>query len=215
MRHTKIVVIGAASASFGPGCLVDAINCEGLAGSEIALVDIHAENLEVMAKLARRVNEQSGAGFKITHTTDRLQALPGAEFVITCFAVERNELWKLDWKIPLKHGIKQVLGENGGPGGLSHSLRNIPIMLDICRDMEKLCPKAWLLNFSNPESRLCLAVSKHTNIKTVGLCHGVFMGMDSIAKITGTSVEDVEVTAAGLNHLTWMLSARSKATGED
>lgn len=213
MKPTKIIVIGAASASFGLQCLQDAVTCEGISGSELWLVDIDAENLEISAKLARRMNDESGAGLKISHTTDRLKALPGADFVITSFAVERTDLWKLDWQIPIKHGIQQVLGENGGPGGLSHALRNIPILLDICHDMERLCPKAFLLNFSNPESRLCLAVSKHTSIKAVGLCHGIKMGIDSVKKITG--VEDIDVTAAGLNHFTWMLSITNKATGED
>lgn len=208
-------MIGAGSASFGPGCLLDAIHCEGLAGSTLVLVDIDERALEVMARFARRLNEVSGAGLRIEHTTDRRQALPGADFVISSFAIKRDELWKLDWEIPLKHGIRQVLGENGGPGGLSHSLRNIPVLLDICRDMETLCPDAWLLNFSNPESRLCLAVSKHTSVKSVGLCHGVFMGVHSIARIAGVPVEDVHVKAAGLNHFTWMLAINRKSTGED
>ena len=215
MRPTKIVVIGAGSACFGPGCLRDAINCEGLSGSTLSLVDIDGDALEVMAKLARRMNEESGAGLTIEHTTDRREALPGAEFVITCIAIKRNELWRLDWQIPLNHGIKQVFGENGGPGGLSHTLRNVPAILDICRDMEKLCPNALLMNFCNPESRICLAVSKYTSIKAVGLCHGVFMGMDSIARIVGVEQLDVDVKAAGLNHFTWALSAHRASTGED
>jgi len=204
VRSTKIVFIGAASASFGPACLLDAIHCEGLAGSTLVLVDIDAPRLEVMARLARRLNEVSGAGLRIEHTTDRREALPGAEFVINSIAIDRNELWKLDWSIPLKHGIKQVLGENGGPGGLSHSLRNIPAILDICHDMERLCPDALFINFSNPESRVCLAVSKHTSIKSVGLCHGVYMGIDSISRITGE--KGFDVVAAGINHFTWFLS---------
>lgn len=213
MKTTKIVIVGAASASFGPAWLLDAIHCEGLAGSTLVLVDIDAERLEVMARLAHRLNDVSGAGLKIEHTTERTEALSSAEFVITCFAIERNELWKRDWEIPLRHGIKQVLGENGGPGGLSHSLRNIPIILDVCHDMERLCPNALLLNFSNPESRLCLAVSRHSSIRSVGLCHGVYMGIDSISRITGVS--DVDVKAAGINHFTWMLSVNRKSTGED
>jgi alpha-galactosidase len=167
VRSTKIVFIGAASASFGPACLLDAIHCEGLAGSTLVLVDIDAERLEVMARLARRLNEVSGAGLIIEHTTDRCEALPGAEFVINSIAIDRNELWKLDWSIPLKHGIKQVLGENGGPGGLSHSLRNIPAILAICKDMERLCPEALFINFSNPESRVCLAI-RQAHLHSVG-----------------------------------------------
>lgn len=214
MKPTKIVVIGAGSACFGPGVIRDALN-SGLSGSTLSLVDIDGEALEVMARFARRANDELGAGLVIEHTTDRRQALPGAEFVITCIAVRRNELWRLDWEIPLKHGIKQVMGENGGPGGLSHTLRNVPIILDICRDMEELCPEALLMNFCNPESRICLAVSKYTSISAVGLCHGVFMGIDTIARIAGVDKNDVDVKAAGLNHFTWALSAHQKSTGED
>ena len=213
MRPTRVVLIGAASASFGPGCIRDALNTEGLRGSTLALVDTDVEALDVMTRLAHKLNEASGAGLVIESTPDRTQALPGAEFVITSIAIKRNDLWKLDWEIPLKHGIHQVLGENGGPGGLSHSLRNIPVILDICRDMERLCPDALLMNFTNPESRICLAVSKHTSIRAVGLCHGFFMGQHSIARITGET--DLDITAAGLNHFTWALSVKRKATGED
>lgn len=213
MRSTKIVFIGAASASFGPACLLDAIHCEGLAGSTLVLVDIDAQRLDVMARLANRLNEVSGAGLRIEHTTDRCEALPGAEFVINSIAIDRNELWKLDWSIPIKHGIKQVLGENGGPGGLSHTLRNIPVILDICHDMERLCPNALFINFTNPESRICLAISKHTSIRSVGLCHGVYMGIDSISRIIGEN--QIDVVAAGLNHFTWMLSIKNANTGED
>lgn len=215
MRPTKVVFIGAGSASFGPGCLIDAIHCEGFSGSTMVLVDIDEHALDVMYDFALRINEASGANIKFEKTTDRRKALPDAEFVINSIAVERNELWKLDWQIPKKYGIRQVLGENGGPGGLSHSLRNIPIIIDICRDMEELCPDAWFLNFSNPESRICMAISQYTSIKAVGLCHGIFMGIDSISEITGIDKTDIDAKAAGLNHFTWMLSLHKQSTGED
>lgn len=215
MRSTKVVLIGAASTSFGPRMIVDAMLTPELKGSKLVLVDIDAERLEVMAAYARRVNEAVGAGMIIEHTPDRTKALPGAEFVITSIAVKRDELWKLDFSIPHKYGIKQVLGENGGPGGLSHSLRNIPIILDIARDMEKLAPGALLMNFSNPESRIGLAVSRYTSVPFVGLCHGIGMAYDSISQMTGIPDDDMEAIAAGLNHFVWLLDIRRKSTGED
>lgn len=215
MRATKVVLIGAASASFGPRMIGDAMLTEGLKGSTLSLVDIDGERLEVMAAYARRLNEATGAGLRIEHTTDRKRALPGAEFVITSIAVKRDELWKLDFQIPLRYGIKQVLGENGGPGGLSHSLRNIPIILDIARDIEKLAPRALLMNFTNPESRMCLAVSRYTGVRFVGLCHGIGMAYDSISTITGLPADDLEAIAAGLNHFVWVLDLRRKSTKED
>jgi alpha-galactosidase len=168
-----------------------------------------------MAAYAQAVNAATGAGLRIRSTTDRTQALAGAEFVMTAVAVKRDDLWKLDFQIPLKHGIKQVLGENGGPGGLSHALRNIPIILDIARDMEKLCPDALLLNFSNPESRIGLALSRYTSVRFVGLCHGIGMGYDSIARLTGLPADDLQGIAAGLNHFAWFLDIRRKSSGED
>jgi alpha-galactosidase len=108
-----------------------------------------------------------------------------------------------------------VLGENGGPGGLSHALRNIPVILDIAKDVERLAPNALLLNFTNPESRICLALSRYTSLRFVGLCHGIGMGYDSIGTITGIPPEDLVGIAAGLNHFSWFLSIRRRSTGED
>ena len=215
MRATRIVLIGAASASFGPAMIRDAVLSPELSGSELWLVDVDTHRLHVMAAYARRLNEATGAGLRIQHTTQRTEALPEAEFVIASIAVKRDELWKLDFSIPIKHGIKQVLGENGGPGGLSHALRNIPIVMDIVRDMERLCPNALLMNFTNPESRICLAVSRYSPIRFVGLCHGIGMGYDSISKITGVPADDLQGIAAGLNHFAWFLQISRKSTKED
>lgn len=215
MRPTKIVLIGAASSSFGPAMIRDAVLAPDLAGSELWLVDIDSPRLHVMAAYARRLNEAHGSRLRIHHTTQRTEALPGAEFVIVSVAVKRDELWKLDFSIPIKHGINQVLGENGGPGGLSHALRNIPIVLDIAHDMERLCPHALLMNFSNPESRICLALSRYSSVRFAGLCHGIGMGYSSISKITGIPAGDLQGIAAGLNHFAWFLSIWRKSSGED
>lgn len=215
MKETKIVVIGAGSVSFGLNNLRDAFQSTHLKGSELCLVDVNEERLEWMTKLAQKMNDVSGAGIKITSHTDRKKALPDAQFVITCVAMKRNELWKKDWEIPKKYGVRHVLGENGGPGGLSHALRNIPIILNIARDMEKLCPDAWLINFTNPESRICRAVNKYSAIKTVGLCHGIFMGLDNVSYITGIPAHDLEAVASGINHFTWMHKLTRKSTGDD
>jgi alpha-galactosidase len=215
MRNVRIVLIGAASASFGPAMIADAVLTPELCGSTLALVDIDAERLETMAAYARKLNEAAGTGLVIEHTTERREALPGADFVITAVAIRRNDLWKLDFQIPHKHGIKQVLGENGGPGGLSHALRNIPVILEIAHDMETLCPDAWLLNFSNPESRIALALDRYTDIRYAGLCHGIGMGYESVGRITGIPADDLVGIAAGLNHFCWFLDLRRKSTRED
>lgn len=215
MPALKIVLIGAASASFGPNVIGDVVLTGDLQGSALVLVDTDAERLQVMTAYARKLNDAAGAGLRIESHTDRTQALPEADFVISSFAIRRNELWKLDFQIPARYGIRQVLGENGGPGGLSHALRNIPILLAIARDMERLCPNAWLLNFSNPESRLCLALSRYTSLRFAGLCHGIGDGYHSIGRITGIPADDIEGVAAGLNHFSWFQSIRRRSTGED
>jgi len=152
---------------------------------------------------------------EICKTTNRIEALPGADYVVNSLAIERCDLWKKDFHIPLKHGIKHCLGENGGPGALFFTLRTIPLIMDICKDMERLCPNAWLLNFSNPESRIILAVNKYTKIKCIGLCHGYFMAKEDISKILGLQPDDFEISAAGLNHFQWITDIRMKSDNTD
>jgi alpha-galactosidase len=213
---TKITLIGAGSASFGPGTLSALFAArERLAGSTVALVDVDPDALDVMARVARRANEATGEPFTVEATTDRRKVLPGSRFVIVAVAVRRNERWRLDFEIPLKHGVKQVLGENGGPGGLFHTCRNVPIVLDVCRDVEELCPDALVLNFTNPEGRICLAATRYTGVQFVGLCHGIGMAQVAIAQVLDLPPEEIDPRAAGLNHFTWILDLRRTSTGED
>lgn len=212
----KIVLIGAGSYVFGTSALRDLFaEREVLRGSTVVLVDIDVGPLHAMLELAERLNITTGNPFSFQATTDRRAALPSADFVIISVAVRRMDLWKLDFQIPLQHGVKQVWGENGGPGGLFHAMRNIPIILDICRDIERIAPEALVINFSNPEGRLCLAATRFTKLRFIGLCHGI----DSARRVVGCAlnlpVEEVDPTAAGLNHLTWLLHLRRKSTGED
>lgn len=181
----------------------------------MCLVDIDNNALEAMSIIARKMNEEAGAGLNIEQTTDRSKALSDADFVIISIAVRRNELWKLDFEIPLKYGVKQVIGENGGPGGLFHAMRNIPIILDICRDIEKLCPDALVFNFTNPMTRISMAVNRYTNVSFVGLCHGIIGQLWRLSSVMGVDQENPDAKAAGLNHFTWILDLRFKKTGED
>jgi alpha-galactosidase len=231
---TKLVIIGAGSVSFGPSILGDLFSyAEKLRGAEVWLVDTNAESLQVMTAYAKRLNEATNHPYHLNKTTDRTEALPGANFVIVSVAVDRLETWKLDWQIPLKHGVRHVLGENGGPGGLSHALRNIPTLLAIAKDIEQLAPNAMLLNFTNPMTRLCMAVARETNVKFVGLCHQIGEGYKLVNEALGLvkadavhasqawyslvrAVEErIHITAAGLNHFTFILDVRDKQTGED
>jgi alpha-galactosidase len=213
---TKIVLIGAGSVSFGTSMLRDLFAaCEPLRGSAITLVDVNPEALQVMTQVAQRLNEMTGKPFVIQATTNRSEALLGAQFVIISVAVKRNERWQLDFQIPLKHGVKQVLGENGGPGGLFHAMRNIPLLLDICADIERYCPDALVLNFTNPEGRLCLAARRYTKLRFVGLCHGIGMAQTAISQVLDLPPEEIDPRAGGLNHFSWILDLRHASTGAD
>jgi len=215
MRPTKVVVIGAGSASFGPGIISDILLNPEMKGSTLALVDKNEQGLELIAKLAGRMNREWGSGLKIQAHADRKKALRGAEFVIISIAVEREVRWRLDWEIPNKYGVRQPLGENGGPGAFAHGARNIPMIIDICRDMEKLCPDAWLFNFTNPVPRVALAVSRYTNIKVCGFCHQIGAAYRQVSVVLDIDRADLDIKAAGLNHFTWILDIRRKSTGED
>ena len=124
-------------------------------------------------------------GLIIEQTTDRRAAFDGAGFVVNATAIDRNRLWKLDWEVPRKYGIRHTLGENGGPGGLMFTLRTLPLVFDFVREMQELCPQALFINFSNPESRIILALGKYSPIRALGLCHGIFMGRNDVAQHHG------------------------------
>jgi alpha-galactosidase len=215
MSTTKIVLVGAGSMSFGLSMFRDIFSCGKLSGSSITLVGREAARLSRMAELAQMLNEKTNSGLRIEYTTDRRAALDGAEFVINSAAIDRNRLWKLDYEVPKKYGVRHTLGENGGPGALFFTLRTIPMVLDFVRDMEELCPKALFINFSNPESRIMLALARYSQIRAVGLCHGIFGSRDHVARILGIEAEYVDVWGAGLNHFQCLLHIRNRDTGED
>jgi len=215
MNTTKIVFIGAGSMFFGLNMFRDMFSTKELSGSKLVLVDLNEPSLERMYQLALKMNAESGAGMLIEKTTDRLEALPGAGFVVNSIAIDRNRLWKLDFEIPRKYGIRHTLGENGGPGGVFFTLRTIPLIMDIVRDMERLCPEAYFINFTNPESRLVLALGMYSKIRSVGLCHGIFMGQKDVARVMGMPSEQVDVLGAGMNHFQWLLEIRDRYSGEN
>ena len=215
MRPVKIVVIGAGSASFGSGTLSDLLQEDAVAGSTLSLVDVDGESLTLMGDLAKRANQEWGSGLTIECHTDRRQALPDADYVIVSVEVEREKRWALDWEIPAKHGIIQPMGENGGPGGFAHAMRNIPILVGIAHDMERLCPKAWLLNFTNPVHRLTEAATLYSSIATLGLCHGIYGTRNFLARIMEIAPRHLDAKAAGINHFTWILDLRLTPSGGD
>ena len=242
---TKITVIGAGSASFGENTLSAIVRSKKLHGSTLALVDKNADSLGIVHRLADRLNREWASQFVITAHTDHCEALPGSEFIVNAIEVgARENLWKQDFEIPIKYGVRQPYAENGGPGGFAHAARNIGPIMKIAHDMESLCPEAWFVNFTNPMIRICDAVNRHSKIKAVGLCHQIYAGYVmvgvALAKDLGIEVPEgltgmhaaadqfagqyqmrqqtvplIDIRAAGLNHFTWILSIHDKRTGED
>ncbi|HEY5728709.1 MAG TPA: hypothetical protein VIS72_01565 [Anaerolineales bacterium] len=242
---TKITVIGAGSASFGENTLSAIMRSQKLKGSALALVDRNSGTLDIVHRLANRLNREWDAQFNITAHTDHKDALPDSQFVVNAIEVgARENLWQRDFEIPLKYGVRQPYAENGGPGGFAHAARNIGPILQIAHDMEQACPDAWFVNFTNPMFRICDAVNRYSNIKAVGLCHQIFQGYMmvgvALAKDLGIEIPEgltgmhaavdqhplqhrvkeqivplVDIRAAGLNHFTWILSIHDRRTGED
>ena len=215
VNRTKIVFLGASSMSFGLSMLRDIFTSDELRGSTLTLVGRNPKTLAKMAELAKLLNNKTGAGLLVEQTTDRRAAFDGAEFVVNATAIDRNRLWKLDFDVPRKYGIRHTLGENGGPGGLFFTLRTLPLVFDFVREMQELCPKALFINFSNPESRIILALGRYSPIRALGLCHGIFMGQGDVARIMGLPYEQVDVWGAGINHFQCLMQIRHRATGED
>jgi len=205
-KGLKVVTIGGGS-SYTPELIEGFINYHNeLPVRELWLVDIDEgrEKLEIVGNLAKRMVQKAGVPIDIHLTLDRKEALKSAEFVTTQFRVGQLAAREMDERIPLSHG---VLGqETNGPGGLFKALRTIPVVLDICREMEELCPEAWLINFTNPAGMVTEAVLRNSNIhKVVGLCN-VPIGMEmGVAKLLEVNHDRVRIDFAGLNHMVYGL----------
>ncbi len=213
----KVTLIGAGSREFAGTIIRDLLLSEPIAekGLDIALMDIAAEPLAEMEGYARSVIEQLGRAATVSSTTDLDAAVTGADFVVTAIEVNRYHYWSQDFTVPRKYGFRQIYGENGGPGGLFHALRQFGPLLEIARAIERLAPDAVFLNFSNPEHKVCEAITRLTKVKVVGLCHGYFQGARQVAALLEKPLDELDLAAAGINHFTWFQRVRDRKTGED
>ena len=216
-KKEKIVLIGAGSMQFGAGAVANIMASEVLDGSTICLHDINAESLELMRQASQSAIDEKKANLTLESTTNRPDALKNATFIINSIEITpRFELLDMDYNVPLKIGCKQVSGENGGPGGLFHSLRVIPPILEICEDIQKICPSALIINFSNPMSRICLAIKRKVpSLKFVGLCHEIKFCERHLPSMLGTPFSNLEIKAGGLNHFGVILEIKYRDTGKD
>ena len=210
----KIAFIGAGSVVFTKNLLTDTLSFPELHGTTIALHDIDPERLETAGMMARWTSDQLGADAKVEEHLDRRRALEGADFVVNMVQIGMHEATLLDFEIPKKYGLKQTIADSMGIGGIFRGLRTIPFMLDLAGEMRESCPKALLLNYTNPMGILMEALyTASPEIKSVGLCHSVPYTAREIASYIGVEHEKVLYECAGINHIAWM--TRLEVEGED
>jgi alpha-galactosidase/6-phospho-beta-glucosidase family protein len=213
----KITIIGAGSREFGPATVRDLLLSDPICELEptVTLMDLSEPGLELTASYSRDVARRHGKPFTFEATTELDRAVDGAQVVVMAIERGRYYYWAQDFHLPRNLGFRQIYGENGGPGGLFHALRNMGPSMDIVRAMERHCPEAWLLNFTNPLTKLCEAQTRLSSMKVVGLCHGVFHGIAQIAEFLECDPDRLETYACGLNHFTWFQEVRDRSSGDD
>jgi len=210
---SKIAFIGAGSFGFTRNLVRDILTFPRLADATLALMDIDEERLGYITKACERIVGEGKYPAKIISTTDRREALEGADAVICTILCGDVDVWKYDITIPKRYGVDINVGDTRGPSGIFRALRTIPTMLDICRDMEELCPKAILLNYTNPMAMNCRAMQRESNIRVTGLCHSVQGTAMMLANWIGAPYGEIDYVCAGINHQAWYL--RFEWKGED
>mgnify|MGYP005837430913 CR=1 FL=1 len=200
---TKIAFIGAGSLGFTRSLARDILTFPLLEDATLALMDIDAERLEFAQRAVQRLVELGKRPARVVATMDRVEALRGADAVLVTILVGDTSVWRHDIEIPKKYGIDTNIGDTRGPSGIFRALRTIPVMLDICRDMERHCPDATMLNYTNPMAMLCRAMQRASSIRLTGLCHSVQGTAAMLARWIGAPLEEITYTCAGINHLSW------------
>ncbi len=209
----RITLIGGGSYQWAPRLLVDIANTSVLHDAEIVIEDIDPVPVPRMVELVEHIAKVRGIGVRAVGTTDQREALSGADFVVVCISTGGFESMRPDLEIPERYGIRQSVGDSVGPGGIIRAQRNIPVFLDIARDMQELCPDAWLLNVTNPMTTICRSVTRESSIRTVGLCHEITIMQFMFSLLLDAGFMDLTPTVAGVNHLPFVTSLDVK--GDD
>lgn len=202
---TKITFIGAGSLGFTSGLVRDILTFPMLEDAHISLMDIDAERLEFACRNVQKIIARGGYPAQVTATLDRAAALKDADVVITTILSGTTEVWRHDIEIPKKYGVDINVGDTRGPAGIFRFLRTLPAMMEIVRDMERYCPRAVLLNYTNPMAMLCGAIQRQTHIPTTGLCHSVQGTAMMLARWIGAPYAEIDYLCAGINHQAWYL----------
>ncbi len=202
---TKIAFIGAGSLEFTAGLVRDILTFPLLEDATLSLMDINAERLDFAYHAVTKLVKAGNHPAKVEATLDRAEALKGADVVLTTILYGSTEVWRYDIEIPKKYGVDINIGDTRGPSGIFRFLRTLPDMQAIVRDMEKYCPNAVLLNYTNPMAMLCAALQRETFIPVTGLCHSVQGTAMMLAEWIGAPYEEITYTCAGINHMAWYL----------
>jgi len=206
----KIAMIGAGSLVFSKTLLGDFLATPALAGSEYRLMALSHKRLDKMKAFVERMIADNKANATVTATTDRREALRGADYVVVMIQVGGVDGFKYDYEIPMKYGVDNCIADTMGPGGIFRAQRHIPALLEIAREMGELCPNAILFNYANPMAMCCWALGTLPGLQFIGLCHGVQTTMDLIASYTGCRKDEIDFVAAGINHMAWFLRLEHK-----
>ena len=202
----KIALVGAGSTVFARSLLGDILGMPELAGAEIVLYDIDRERLRTSEVVAGKIAAEVGAPATIDATTDRRAALADADHVITMFQIGGyRPSTVVDFDVPKRYGLRQTIGDTLGVGGVMRALRTVPVLLDVCADMEELCGDATLLQYVNPMSINCWAINRASSIRTIGLCHSVQHTAEQLAGDIGVPVDELRYRCAGINHMAFYL----------
>ncbi|MBW2524637.1 MAG: hypothetical protein JRI23_10700 [Deltaproteobacteria bacterium] len=242
MGADKVAVVGAGSAFFGPQVVVGLVRHPALRSMQLALHDVDGAAVARAGRLARLLAVEEGRDVTVRASTDLGECLEGARCVVVSVAIDRERTWARDRAIAARHGIEHY-GENGGPGAVAHAARNLALILPVAREMQRRCPEAWLVNYTNPVPRIATALRRATSIRSVGVCHqldfgyfivGCLLGPDlgleipadcrfrwtdeavsRMHRIAGETKALVRIVATGLNHFTWISSMTRRSDGHD
>src|SRR6218665_70214 len=207
----KVAIIGAGSVGFTKTLISDLLKVPEFADVEFALTDLNPHNLDMVRQIIETIVSVNRLPARVTATTDRREAITGARYIMSCVRVGGLEAFATDVNIPLRYGVDQCVGDTICAGGILYGQRNIPVILDFCRDIREVAePGALFLNYANPMAMNTWAALEYGGVKTVGLCHGVQHGAHQIAQVLGVTDAELDYVCSGINHQTWYIDIRAR-----
>ncbi len=201
----KIAMIGAGSLVFAKTLMNDFLATPALSGSEYSLMALTHRRLDKMHDFVNRMIRDNGVKARATATTSLREALTGADYVVVMIQVGGVDVFRIDYEVPMKHGVDNCIADTLGPGGIFRALRHIPALVDIAKEMREVAPRAVMFNYANPMAMCCWALGRIPGLSFGGLCHGVQTTMDLIASYVGVPKSQIDFLAAGINHMAWFL----------